>query len=108
GDQLMKALAQEFRPEGVIFVSDVDGVYTADPHMNKGARLLSVVDRMALDSLPRTERNVDVTGSIYAKISYMIDMAQHTQRCLVLNGKVPGRLEAALRGEDVVASRVVG
>ena len=65
------------------------------------------VDEQVLDSLPRTERNIDVTGSIFAKIRYMIDMASLTDECLVLNGKVPGRLEAAIRGDDVIASKVV-
>jgi len=107
GDQLMMAMAREFRPSKVIFVTDVDGVFTADPTQDPGAKLIERVDKNALDSLPRTERNVDVTGSIFAKIQYMIDMAGTTGECLVLNGKVPGRLEAALRGEEVVASRVV-
>ena len=35
------------------------------------------------------------------------DMASLTDECLVLNGKVPGRLEAAIRGDDVIASKVV-
>lgn len=108
GDQLMMALAKEFHPKKVLFVTDVDGVFSADPNEDPEARLIETVDRAVLDSLPRTERNVDVTGSIYAKIQYMIDMADLTDECLVLNGKVPGRLEAALRGKEVVASKVVG
>ncbi len=107
GDQLMAALAKEFRPSKVIFVTDVDGVFTADPTQDPKARLIEKVDQKVLDSLPRTERNVDVTGSIFAKIRYMIGMASLTNECLVLNGKVPGRLEAAIRGERVIASRVV-
>lgn len=107
GDQLMAALAREFRPSKVIFVTDVDGVFTADPTHNPQAKLIETVDQKVLDSLPRTERNVDVTGSIFAKIRYMIDMASLTGECLVLNGKVPGRLEAAIRGADVIASKVV-
>lgn len=107
GDQLMTALAQEFRPDKVIFVTDVDGVFTADPTQDPEAKLIGTVNQAVLDSLPRTERNVDVTGSIFAKIQYMIDMAGLTGECLVLNGKVPGRLESALRGEWVVASKVV-
>lgn len=107
GDQLMAVLAAEFRPEKVIFVTDVDGVFTADPVIDPEAKLIRTVDTGVLDSLPRTERNVDVTGSIYAKIRYMIGMASLTGECLVLNGKVPGRLEAAIRGEDVIASKVV-
>jgi isopentenyl phosphate kinase len=108
GDQLMTALAREFLPEKVIFVTDVDGVFTADPTHDPDARLIETVDQAVLDALPRTERNVDVTGSIFAKIQYMIDMARLTGECLVLNGKAPGRLESALRGERVVASKVVG
>ncbi|HNU35784.1 MAG TPA: isopentenyl phosphate kinase [Methanomassiliicoccales archaeon] len=107
GDQLMAALAREFRPGKVIFVTDVDGVFTADPTQDPRAKLIGTVDQKVLDSLPRTERNVDVTGSIFAKIRYMIDMASLTGECLVLNGKVPGRLEAAIRGERVIASKVV-
>ncbi|MCG7845298.1 MAG: isopentenyl phosphate kinase [Methanomassiliicoccales archaeon] len=108
GDQLMMSLANEFHPKKVIFVTDVDGVFSADPNSNPDARLIRTVDKKVLNSLPRTERNVDVTGSIFAKIQYMIDMADLTEECLVLNGKVPGRLEAALRGDEVVASKVVG
>jgi isopentenyl phosphate kinase len=107
GDQLMAALAREFRPGKVIFVTDGDGVFTADPTQDPRAKLIGTVDQKVLDSLPRTERNVDVTGSIFAKIRYMIDMASLTGECLVLNGKVPGRLEAAIRGERVIASKVV-
>ena len=107
GDQLMMALAKELRPSRAIFVTDVDGVLTADPAHDPGAKLIERVDRGTLAALPRTQRNVDVTGSIYAKIQYMIDMAEVAGECLVLNGKVPGRLEAALRGRKVVSSRVV-
>ena len=107
GDQLMAALAREFRPSKVIFVTDVDGVFTADPTHDPDAKLIGTVDEKVLDALPRTERNVDVTGSIFAKIRYMIDMATLTGECLVLNGKVPGRLEAAIRGEEVIASKVI-
>lgn len=107
GDQLMAALAREFRPSKVIFVTDVDGVFTADPTQDPKAKLIETVDEKVLESLPRTERNIDVTGSIFAKIRYMIDMATLTGECLVLNGKIPGRLEAAIRGEDVIASKVV-
>jgi len=35
-------------------------------------------------------------------------MAGTAGECLVLNGREPGRLLSALRGEEVVASRVVG
>ncbi|HUT26823.1 MAG TPA: isopentenyl phosphate kinase [Methanomassiliicoccales archaeon] len=108
GDQLMMSLAEKFSPDKVLFVTDVDGVFTGDPNMDDDAELIENVNKAVLDALPRTERNVDVTGSIYSKIQFMIDMAGRTKECLVLNGKVPGRLEAAMKGRSVIASRVVG
>lgn len=108
GDQLMERLAKELRPEKVIFVSDVDGVFTADPSRDPGATLMEVVDRATLDSLPRTQRCADVTGSIFGKIETMLRIASWGGDAVVLNGNAPGRLEAALRGEVVKGTRVRG
>lgn len=108
GDQLMERLAREFRPERVIFVSDIDGVFTADPASDPDARLMETVDRATLDSLPRTQRCADVTGSIFGKIETMLRIASWGGDAVVLNGHAPGRLEAALRGEAVKGTRVRG
>jgi isopentenyl phosphate kinase len=108
GDLLMEALSKEFRPERIIFCADVDGVFTADPSHDPGATLIKTVDRAALDSLPRSESCVDVTGSIFGKIECMMRIASHGGDAMVINGLVPGRLEAALRGEKVIGSKVVG
>lgn len=108
GDHLMECLARELRPERVIFVSDIDGVFTADPSSDPDAMLIEVVDRTILDSLPRTQRCADVTGSIFGKIEKMLRIASWGGDAIVLNGNVPGRLGAALRGEAVRGSRVRG
>ncbi|HHT75665.1 MAG TPA: isopentenyl phosphate kinase [Methanomassiliicoccaceae archaeon] len=108
GDHLMERLARELRPERVIFVSDIDGVFTADPSSDPDAMLIEVVDRTILDSLPRTQRCADVTGSIFGKIEKMLRIASWGGDAIVLNGNVPGRLGAALRGEAVRGSRVRG
>jgi len=107
GDQLMERLAREFRPERVIFCSDVDGVFTADPARDPDAELIETVSRETLDALPRTKRCADVTGSIFGKLETMMRIASWGGDAIVLNGGVPGRLEAALRGETVVGSKVV-
>lgn len=104
----MERLARELRPERVIFVSDIDGVFTADPSSDPDAMLIEVVDRTILDSLPRTQRCADVTGSIFGKIEKMLRIASWGGDAIVLNGNVPGRLGAALRGEAVRGSRVRG
>ena len=106
GDQMMEVLAERFRPKRAIFVTDVDGVYSCDPHMDKGAKLIPEIDRSTLADLPRSTRCDDVTGSIYAKIEYMLGIASHAKECLIINGNVPGRLRAALCGEVPTCSRV--
>jgi isopentenyl phosphate kinase len=107
GDQLMEVLARELSPRRIIFCSDVDGVYTRDPRTDPSARMFEAVDRSTLDSLPRTQHCADVTGSIFGKIETMLRIAAHGGGSMVINGLVPGRLAAAMRGEEVIGTRVV-
>ncbi len=108
GDQLMLLLAKEFHPRLIVFCADVDGVYTADPNLDKDASLIEQVDRSTLESIPRTSRVTDVTGSIYGKLESMLSLSRMGKSTMVINGLVPGRLAAALRGEKVKGSMVVG
>jgi isopentenyl phosphate kinase len=108
GDQLIARLAEEFRPEKVIFVTDVDGVLTCDPRVDKNAKLIEEIDGDTLSKLPRSEWCDDVTGSIFSKIEYMLSIASKTKEVMIINGNVPGRLKAALTGEELVCSRVKG
>lgn len=81
---------------GLTIVEDVDGVYTADPNGPEGStaellREASVADLAAIDgTLPFDPALVDVMAT-----------ARHLTRVQVVNGLVPGRLTAALRGEHV-------
>jgi isopentenyl phosphate kinase len=107
GDQLMAWLADEFDPERIIFCTDVDGIFSSDPHLNDEAVMIEEVDRSVLSRLPRSERCADVTGSIYGKIESILDLAKGRE-AMVINGRVRGRLERALKGEAVKGSRVIG
>jgi isopentenyl phosphate kinase len=108
GDQLMLLLAREFHPNLIVFCADVDGIFTADPNLDKNASLIEQVDSSTLESLPRTSRVTDVTGSIYGKLESMLSLAQMGKSTMVINGLIPGRLASALRGEKVKGSMVVG
>lgn len=108
GDQLMEALAREFSPRRIIFCSDVDGVFDTDPNIEPQARMFDVVDRSTVERLPRTRRCTDVTGSIFAKLETMLRITSYGGEAMVINGLRPGRLAAALKGEEVVGTKVVG
>jgi len=108
GDLVMEALARAFHPTLVLFCADVDGVFDSDPKRNVRAKLIPELDRSALTKLRRTEAtSIDVTGSIHGKLERMLAIAQHCERCMIVNGNVPGRLENAIRGRKVLSTTVI-
>ncbi|MBN1678241.1 MAG: isopentenyl phosphate kinase family protein [Candidatus Thermoplasmatota archaeon] len=108
GDLMMMALAKAFRPRLAVFCADVDGVFDRDPKRSRGAKLIPVLDRKALRGLSRTAaRNADVTGSMYGKLERMLAIAEHCEKCMIVNGNVPGRLGRALSGRQVLSTVVI-
>jgi molybdenum storage protein len=89
-------LADAFGAAGLTIVEDVDGVYTADPKGPDGktAKLLAETTAAELAKqtapLPFDRALLEVMAT-----------ARHIERVQVVNGLVPGRLTAALRGEHV-------
>ena len=108
GDLIMEALARAFKPKIVVFCADVDGVFDSDPKRSKNAMLLPEIDRTIFKGLRRTEsRHSDVTGNMYGKLERMLAISQHCEKCMIVNGNVPGRLEKAVRGQKVVSTVVL-
>ena len=89
-------LADALGAAGLTIVEDVDGIYTTDPNGPEGqqARLLGDTSAAELaeikGTLPIDRAMVEVMAT-----------ARHLERVQVVNGLVPGRLTAALRGEHV-------
>lgn len=97
GDDVMVHLARELKPEAAIFVSDVDGIFTRPPG-EEGARLIPVLENHGFHH----DMDVaDVTGGIAGKVAKMREIARMGVRTLLINGNVPGRLENAIKGENV-------
>jgi molybdenum storage protein len=89
-------LADALGAAGLTIVEDVDGVYTADPNGPVGEQVqllreTSVADLEKLQgTLPFDRALLEVMAT-----------ARHIERVQLVNGLVPGRLTAALRGEHV-------
>ncbi len=106
GDYLMEALAEKFRPEKTVFVSDVDGIYDRSP-AEEGAQLLPVISSSDSVSAASLRSGVsDVTGGMAGKIASMVKIAPYSEVWMV-NGLVPGRLANLLNGEAVIGSKVI-
>ena len=107
GDLLMLELAKHFEPEKVIFVADVDGVFDRDPKSSARARLVEVVSPDNISLIFAGTRKGDVTGGMGAKLARMTEIARYCENCMILNGNAEGRLEDAVKGNEVTCTRVI-
>jgi len=89
-------LADALGAAGLTIVEDVDGVYNIDPNGPGGAQAKFLPEANAADL-------AKVSGSLPFDRALLEVMAtaRHLERVQVVNGLVPGRLTAALRGEHV-------
>lgn len=103
GDHIMSALSSLNGIESAIFVTDVDGVYDRAPD-EEGARLMKEISP---DSTIATKLlTEDVTGGIEEKIKHGFIIARNGIRVLLINGMKEGRLEKALKGEEVAGTEI--
>ncbi|MGI5964295.1 MAG: isopentenyl phosphate kinase [Candidatus Methanomethylophilaceae archaeon] len=108
GDQLMEILADLFDVKKIIFVSDIDGLYTDDPKINKDAKLIASVGLDTFSSVSYSDRVADVTGGVREKMETMLRMSRNERECILVNGTADGRLGALLRGEKVTCTIAKG
>lgn len=95
GDTGAFLLADALGAAGLTIVEDVDGVYSSDPNGADAAKAqllheTTAADLAQLHTLPVDRAFVEVIAN-----------ARHIERVQLVNGLVPGRLTAALRGEHV-------
>lgn len=104
GDQMMEVMADLYKPERVVFVSDIDGLYTANPKTDPDARLIPEFDAGTLDTISSESDVDDVTGGVRNKMKAMLRMCDEGRDCVLVNGTVPGRLLSLLGDEDVTCT----
>ncbi|MFO7992428.1 MAG: isopentenyl phosphate kinase [Thermoplasmata archaeon] len=101
GDDLMAALSP--MAEKAVFITDVDGVY-------KNGKILKTMKQdmlpLAPGDIPAGKDSIDVTGGMNAKVEKMAEIAGNC-RTYIVNGKVPGRVEKLLKGEDIICTEVI-
>jgi molybdenum storage protein len=81
---------------GLTIVEDVDGVYDADPRGPSGDKARLMREVKAAD-IAKTEGPLPFDRVLLEVMA----TARHIERVQIINGLVPGRLTAALRGEHV-------
>jgi molybdenum storage protein len=89
-------LADALGAAGLTIVEDVDGVYTIDPK-NPGAEQAQLLRETNVADLAKLPGTLPFDRALLEVMA----TARHLERVQVINGLVPGRLTAALRGEHV-------
>ncbi len=105
GDQIIFHLSKYLKPERVIFVTDVDGIYDKNPKIHRDAVLMKVIhakDRISFDTDVK-----DVTGGMEMKFKVMGLLASSGIDVMVVNGLVKERVKMAIENRDVIGTKVV-
>jgi isopentenyl phosphate kinase len=101
-DTIALELTKVLRPERVVFVSDVPGVFEGPDR--SGRHIVRELTEAELDRLRAIPRGADVTGGIRGKVAAMLAIAHAGADAALISGLSDGALSRALRGETVHGS----
>jgi glutamate 5-kinase len=87
----------------LIILSDIDGLYTADPKLVSSADLVPVVERITaeLERGAGDAQSLVGTGGMRSKIMTAKKMAAYGVPMVIINGRKPGMLQALFDGKQV-------
>lgn len=101
-DQLAALVSGLIDAERLIILSDVDGLYAADPRTDPQAAVISCVDEITpeIESVAGGSGSAVGTGGMYSKILAAKKALSYNIRVNIVNGRKKGLIAALLRGEQ--------
>jgi isopentenyl phosphate kinase len=109
GDQLVSTLALRFNARRIVIGVDEDGVYDADPKVEKNAKLF---EHLTLEELKKLQSKLgktsarDVTGGMGGKMAELVPAVEMRIPVTVVNALKPRYVYKALRGESVQCTNI--
>ncbi|MCR4719147.1 MAG: glutamate 5-kinase [Firmicutes bacterium] len=102
-DTLAAMVAKSSNSDLLVLMSDIDGLYTEDPHKSKNAKLIKVVDSLNDDimALGGGKGSVFGTGGMKTKLQAAKICTESGCDMVILNGKDPEILYDYLEGKQV-------
>ena len=102
-------IAKKLKAKRLIFGTDIDGVYTADPKKDSKAKL---IDRLSISVMNKKTKihgslNTDVTGGMFGKIQEAGEAARSGIEVLIVNALKPDIIQNALLGEKVKGTYII-
>jgi len=104
GDQLVSYIATRFNAERIIIGVDVDGLYDADPKVEKTAKMfrhLTLAELKTLQNKFGEPTACDVTGGMFGKIAELMPAIEQGIPATIVNATKPNYIYNALKGEKV-------
>lgn len=101
GDTLAALIAKECHAQKIFFASDIDGIFTKDPHLFKDASLIEslYLHTAEKQSALSSSHNTDVTGGLLGKIRALALLADTAIETIeIFNGFQSKRYSQALLG----------
>lgn len=102
-DTLSALVASLLDADLLLMLSDVEGLYSADPRTNADAQLISSVRGISPQMLESASMRTNAVGrgGMRAKLEAAKRATKAGIRCLVINGRPPTNIRRALAGEPV-------
>jgi isopentenyl phosphate kinase len=104
GDQLVSHIAVKFNAKHIIMGVDVEGLYNADPKIEKNAKMYSHLTLTELKTLQNKldkPSACDVTGGMFGKMEELIPAVEKGIPVTIVNASKPEYIYKALKGEKV-------
>ncbi|RMH33505.1 MAG: glutamate 5-kinase [Nitrospirae bacterium] len=102
-DTLAGQVAHLIDADVLVILSDVDGLYSADPHRHPDATLIPVVSTITseIERMAGPSNNPENRGGMFTKVQAAKHAAHFGVTTLILNGETPGLLPRALAGAPI-------
>jgi len=102
-DTLSSMVSNLIEADLLIILSDVKGLYSADPKLDPAAELVPVVEKITneIEVMAGDSRSATGVGGMVTKIQAAKRMSHSGIPTVIVDGKVNGIIEAIVKGEDV-------
>ncbi len=111
GDALIPFLAKKFNVEKIFFASDVDGIFSCDPHIFKGAKFIK---ETALDDILSGKsiqligsHHIDVTDGFRGKFGVFQNQSfSHLREICIFNGLNPKNFSQIFKEDFSIGTKI--
>ena len=102
GDQIAAFLAKKMSIKKIIMASDVNGIFTSNPKLNKNAVVIKSVDKNNFSKIKKLLGQSTFTdGGMLGKVSELIGIAKKGVKCQIINGIKGDNIIKAFDDKDI-------